>query len=118
MAGCPDARADLDLSLRPDKLAALEKIRKAYGAKAKDSQVPCPSCKADPQKSKTCKQCNKSGWIQAPGEFAKDETPQEKARRKLSPDQAARLKALLAKVKTAPSAAAPMPRAKDGVASV
>ena len=50
---------------------------------------------------------------------AKDaETPQERARRKLSPDQAARLKALLAKVKTAPSAAAPMPRAKDGVASV
>jgi hypothetical protein len=44
---------------------------------------------------------------------AKDATPQERARRKLSPDQAARLKALLAKVKTAPSAAAPMPRAKD-----
>jgi hypothetical protein len=45
--------------------------------------------------------------------FSKDETPQEKARRKLSPDQAARLKELLAKVKPTPSAAAPMPRAKD-----
>jgi hypothetical protein len=45
--------------------------------------------------------------------FAKDETPQEKARRKLSPEQAARLKELLNKVKPAPSAAAPMPRAKD-----
>jgi uncharacterized Zn finger protein (UPF0148 family) len=45
--------------------------------------------------------------------FSKDETPQEKARRKLSPEQAARLKELLNKVKPAPSAAAPMPRAKD-----
>jgi hypothetical protein len=45
--------------------------------------------------------------------FSKDETPQEKARRKLSPEQAARLKELLNKVKPAPSAAVPMPRAKD-----
>jgi hypothetical protein len=39
--------------------------------------------------------------------------PREKARLKLSPDQAAYFKALLAQVKPAPSAAAPTPRAKD-----
>jgi hypothetical protein len=88
---------------------------KPYTGFAKDSMGVCPVCKTQAPVVRGVfarhwvdgAVCSGSGSTQA-----KDETPQEKARRKLSPDQAARLKELLAKVKPAPSAAAPMPRAK------
>jgi hypothetical protein len=95
---------------------------KPYAGFAKDFQGEGKRCEACEGYGNTwakkgehpvrCKVCNGAGLV--PVKKAKDaETPQEKARRKLSPEQAARLKALLAKVKPAPSAAAPMPRAKD-----